>query len=54
MTKELPLLIEKHRDTLIQQTKTIAEETLELKMNKPMETFSFNPPIVLFEFCNWL
>ena len=42
MTNELPLLIKKHTDTIIQQTKTISEETLEFKPNKPMEIFSFN------------
>ena len=48
------LLIEKHTDTLIQQTKTKPQETLEFKMNKQMQTFSFNPPINLFEEDKWL
>ena len=46
---ELLLLIKKHTDTLIQQTKTKPQETLEFKMNKQMQTFSFNPPISLVE-----
>ena len=51
---ELLLLIKKHTDTLIQQTKTKPQETLELKMNKQMQTFSFNPPINLVEEDKWL
>ena len=54
MKKELPLLFKKHTDTLIQETKTFPEETLEFKPSKPMETFPFNPPIVLCEVCKWL
>ena len=49
MNNELLLLIKKHTDTLIEQTKTKPQETLEFKMNKQMQTFSFNPPINLFE-----
>ena len=48
------LLIKKHTDTLIQQTKTKPQETLEFKMNKQRQTFSFNPPINLVEEDNWL
>ena len=54
MNNELLLLIKKHTDTLIQQTKTKPQETLEFKMNKQMQTFSFNPPINLFEESKWL
>ena len=54
MNNELLLLIKKHTDTLIQQTKTRPQETLELKMNKQMQTFSFNPPINLVEEGKWL
>ena len=54
MNNELLLLIKKHTDTLIQQTKTKAQETLEFKMNKQMQTFSFNPPINLVEEGKWL
>ena len=54
MNNELLLLIKKHTDTLIEQTKTKPKETLELKMNKQMQTFSFNPPINLLEEGKWL
>ena len=53
MNKELLLLIKKHTDTLIEQTKTRAQETLEFKMNKQRQTFSFNPPINLVEEDKW-
>ena len=48
------LLIKKRTDTLIEHTKTKAQETLEFKLNKQMKTFSFNPPISLIEECNCL
>ena len=54
MNNELLLLIKKHTDTLIEQTKTKPPGTLELKMNKQMQTFSFNPPIYLVEEDKWL
>ena len=54
MNDELLLLIKKHTDTLIQQTKTKPQETLEFKMNKQRQTFSFNPPINLVEEDKWL
>ena len=54
MNNELLLSIKKHTDTLIQQTKTRPQETLENKMNKQMQTFSFNPPINLLEKAKWL
>ena len=44
MNNELLLLIKKHTVTLIAQTRTKPQETLEFKMNKQMQTFSFNPP----------
>ena len=53
MNNELLLLIKKHTDTLIQQTRTKPQETLEFKMNKQMQTFSFNPPINLVEEGKW-
>ena len=49
MNNELLLLIKKLTDTLIQQTKTQLQETLEFKMNKQMQTFSVNPSINLVE-----
>ena len=39
------LSITKNCETLIQQTHTKPQETLEFKMIKPRETFHFNPPI---------
>ena len=48
------LLIKKHTETLIQQTKTQPQETLEFKMNYQMQTFLFNPPINLVEEDKWL
>ena len=54
MNNELLLLIKKHRDTLIEQTKTKPQETLEFKRNKQGQTFSFNPPISLVEEGEWL
>ena len=49
MNNELIFLIDKHTDTLIEQPKTRPQETLEFKMNKKMQTLSFNPPINLIE-----
>ena len=49
MNKELLHLIEKHTDTLIEQTKTKAQKTIEFKMNKQMETLFFSPPLTLVE-----
>ena len=54
MNNELLLLIKKHTDTLIEQTKTKPQETLEFKMNKQLQTFSFSPPINLLEEGKWL
>ena len=54
MNNDLLLLIKKHTDTLIAETKTKRQETLEFKMNKQMQTFSFNPPIKLVEEGKWL
>ena len=54
MDNELLLLIKKLTDTLIQQTKTRPQETLEIKMNKQMETFSFSPTLNPIEAGKWL
>ena len=54
MNNELLLLFKKHTDTLIEQTKTKPQETLEFNMNKPNQTFSFNPSINLLEEGKWL
>ena len=49
MNNEFLFLFKKRTDTMIEQTKTKPEETLVLKQNKQMETFSFNPPLNLSE-----
>ena len=54
MNNELLLLIKKHTDTLIEQTKTKPQETLEFKMIRSKQTFSFNPPLNLVEERKWL
>ena len=54
MNNELLLLIKKHTDTLIKNTLTKPQETLEFKMNKQRQTFSFNPPMNLVEEGKWL
>ena len=51
-TEDLLLSITKNCETLIEQTHRKAEETLEFKMNKPRETFHFNPPIQVKE--DWM
>ena len=45
-TKGLLLSITKNCETLIEQTEK-PEETLEVKLNKPRETFHFKPSINL-------
>ena len=54
MNNELLLLIKNHTDTLIEQTKTKPQETLEFKMNKQNQNFSFNPSKNLLEEGKWL
>ena len=54
MNNEILLLIKKQTDTLIEQTKSRPQETLEFKMDKQRQTFSFNPPINLAEEEIWL
>ena len=54
MNNEFLLLIKKHTDTLIEQTKRKPQETLEFKTNKQTKTFLFNPPINLVEEGKWL
>ena len=49
MNNELLLLLKKHTETLIEQTKTKQQVTLEFKMKKQMQIFSFSPPINLNE-----
>ena len=49
MNKYLLLIIKKHTDTLVEETRIRLQETLEFKMYRQMQTFSFNPPINLIE-----
>ena len=44
-TEDLLLSITKNYETIIKQTHTKPQETLEFKMTKPRKTFHFNPPI---------
>ena len=44
----------RHPDTLIDQTKNRPQETPDFRLNKQMETFSFNPPINLADDGKWL
>ena len=54
MNNEFLRLNKKHTGTLIEQRKTKPQETLEFKMDKTMQTYSFSPPINLVEEGNWL
>ena len=54
MNKEFLLLLKNHTDTFIEQTKTRPQGTLDFKMNKQMQAFSFNPQIDLLEEGKWL
>ena len=54
MNNDLLVSIKKHTHALTEQTKTNPQETLEFKMNKQMETFSINRPIILNENSKWL
>ena len=47
--------LKKHTDTLIEQTKTKSQETLEFQLHKQqLQTFSFSPPFSLVEEAKWL
>ena len=48
------LLVKRHTDTLIKQTRKRPQVTPEFKMNKQKETISFSPPINLIEEGKWL
>ena len=54
MKNELLLVNEKHTFTLIEKKKTKPQEKLEFKLNEQMQTFSFDPPIILVEGGKWL
>ena len=49
MNNDSILLIKKLFDTLIVETKSRPQETLEFKQNKQTESFICNPPISLAE-----
>ena len=49
MNNELLLLIKRHTDTLIEQTKTEPQKTLEYIQSQEKETFSFSPQLHLAE-----
>ena len=53
MNNEFLLLIKKRTDTLIEQTKTKPQETLEFKLNRRMQTFSCHPSMNLVEESEW-
>ena len=54
MNNKLLFSMKKHTDILIEQTKIKPQETLEFKMNKPMQVFSSSPPINLIREGKWL
>ena len=54
MNNLLLLLLKKHTDTLTGQTNTRPPETLEFKMNKQLQNFSFSPLINLVGEGKWL
>ena len=47
-------LIKKHTDTPIERTKTKPQKTVDFKLNKLIETVSFNPPTNLAKEGKWL
>ena len=51
-TEDLLLSITKNCETLIEQTHTKPEETLEFKMTKPREIFHFTTPVEIKE--DWM
>ena len=53
MNNELLLLLKKHTDMLIEETKTRPQETPKFNMNKQIQVFSFSPPINLSEEGKW-
>ena len=54
MNNELLRLLKNYTDNLIEQTKIKPQDTLEIKMNKQTQIFSFSPPINLLEEGKWL
>ena len=49
MKNEVLLLIKKHTDTFIEETKTKPQETLQFRMILSKQTFLSNPPLNLVE-----
>ena len=47
-------LIKEHTNTLIEQRKSRPQETLQIELNKQLETFSFSPRKNLFEEGKWM
>ena len=47
-------LVKTHTGTLIEQTKTLPQETPEIKKNEQKESYSLSLPINLFEEGNWM
>ena len=47
MQIELPLLIKKHTDTLVELTKTEPSEMTDFKLKEQMDSFDFNRPVNL-------
>ena len=54
LNNDFLLVIKKHTDTFIEQTRRKPQETLEFKTKKQMQTFSFNPPINFVEEGIWV
>ena len=54
MNDEVLLLVKKHTDTLIEETKKKPQKTIEIKLKQQMQTFSCKPPINLSDGENWL
>ena len=53
-TEDLLLSLTKNCETLIKQTHTKPQETLEFTLNKSRQTFSFKPPPNLGVDSNWI
>ena len=54
MKKDLLPVTKKRTDSLIAQTKTHPQGTLEFKMNKRVQSYSISPSINLIEEGQWL
>ena len=54
MNTEMLVLIRKHTDKVNEQTKSPPQETLEIKLNRQIETFCFSPTTNPSEKAKWL